>query len=361
MSLSVSPLNFDLTHEYNSLPIATDADNDSDANLKGGDDDAADNERMEASAKKRGAATNGGGETKKPRKRRSKPSKDEDKEKNEGGYESGDSYDSATFKHDDNNPPKYNIRTKLFILNERRTKKCSVSALAQKHKISRSTIYRWINAEPRLKRQSNADSQRVSLSATSSSNRTVEKKFKVEFTIKQKLEIIKECRDNPLTSTKEIAKKHGAQVRCVNQWKKDEEKLKLLVKEDKGHVKRNKNDGLYRVTSLLQHYSDEKASGSEIARKAKEVRDELLEKHKLSPFLNKTEVQALEKFTASSSWGRKLVAKWEGKGWTKKVKTEKEIAALKRKNKSLEKRNEKLKKQNEQLERENGRLKQRAD
>ncbi|KAL3799306.1 hypothetical protein HJC23_013031 [Cyclotella cryptica] len=58
-------------------------------------------ERMEALAKKRhaGGSTDGtGGGAKEPRKKRSKPDKESGGDKKAEGYESGDSYDSATFK-----------------------------------------------------------------------------------------------------------------------------------------------------------------------------------------------------------------------------------------------------------------------
>lgn len=57
-------------------------------------------ERMEALAKKRHAAGGDGvgGGSKEPRKKRSKPDQESGGEKKAEGYESGDSYDSATFK-----------------------------------------------------------------------------------------------------------------------------------------------------------------------------------------------------------------------------------------------------------------------
>lgn len=313
----------------------------------------------------------------------------------------------------------FTISQKLSILNELRTKKCSVPSLAQKHNTSRTTIYRWKKEEPRLNRlkRSNANSKRVSLSATtSSSSLSSRKTYNDEFTAEQKLEVLKECADNPMVPMKEIATRYGTHVRSVYRWRKDEERLRLLVEEDKAHMKRLPKDGLHRVKSaIVQYFSDQKVSGVEIARKAKEVRDELLGEHEISPFLNEAEFRALRDFTASSSWGRKLVRKFgwkegvtgrvieEGEGteggfdqqleqqsqmqqpmqphWNtgqpsqltlrlqqpiiqplqegpltekegKQVKLEKEILALKRKIKRLENKNEKL-------ERENGWLKRR--
>ena len=126
----------------------------------------------------------------------------------------------------------FTISQKLSILNELRTKKCSVPSLAQKHNTSRTTIYRWKKEEPRLNRlkRSNANSKRVSLSATtSSSSLSSRKTYNDEFTAEQKLEVLKECADNPMVPMKEIATRYGTHVRSVYRWRKDEERLRLLV------------------------------------------------------------------------------------------------------------------------------------
>lgn len=55
-------------------------------------------------------------------------------------------------------------------------------------------------------------------------------------------------------------------------------------------------------------------TGTVVATKARQIRDELLARHGTTPFLTDAEVRALRDFTGSTSWGRKIVQKFGWKG-----------------------------------------------
>ncbi|KAL3798666.1 hypothetical protein HJC23_004417 [Cyclotella cryptica] len=219
----------------------------------------------------------------------------------------------------------FTIAQKLSILAQLRGKqKVSVPTLAARHNTSRTTIYRWKKEEARLNRlakRSMGNCKRATLSHTgatnsnkSGSNKFSRKSYNDEFTAAEKLNVLKECHANPSTSVKEIADRFGTHPRSIYRWKKDEEKLQQLVQSDKPNVKRLAIDGLYRVKMAIEQFcwGTQSVTGTMIAAKAKEVRDELLAEHDISPFLTDGEVKALMEFTASSSWGRKLIVKL---GW----------------------------------------------
>ncbi|KAL7488020.1 hypothetical protein ACHAW6_013609 [Cyclotella cf. meneghiniana] len=214
----------------------------------------------------------------------------------------------------------FTISQKLSILAQLRGKqKLSVPTLAARHNTSRTTIYRWKKEEARLIRlaKRNGDCKRVPLANAAAAvgqrggNR---KSYNDEFTAAEKLHVLKQCRENPSASVKDVAERFGTHPRSIYRWKKDEEKLRRLVRDDKAHVKRAARDGLYRVKMAIEQCSwgTQSVTGTVIAAKAKEVRDELLAEHEISPFLTEGEIKALREFTASSSWGRKLIVKL---GW----------------------------------------------
>ena len=133
--------------------------------------------------------------------------------------------------------------------------------------------------------------------------------------------------DNP-PSVKSLADKVGANHRSIYRWKKDEAKLiRLVEQEGKGLTKRASGDPLLRIKEALKIFHTNvydnvnqgeapavSITGTSIATKARQIRDEMLAQHAISPFLSDEEVESMKKFNASTSWGRKLIHKLEWKG-----------------------------------------------
>jgi len=55
-----------------------------------------------------------------------------------------------------------------------------------------------------------------------------------------------------------------------------------------------------------------KITGRIVAEKAKQIKDEMLAQHQIEPFLSADEVKAMNEFTGSQSWGRKMCRRY---GW----------------------------------------------
>ena len=101
--------------------------------------------------------------------------------------------------------------------------------------------------------------------------------------------------------------------------------VRLVERDGKGDCKRVGGDPLFRIKEGLKvfhanNYADDAPAaakqqpltGSMLATKAKQLRDEMLAQHKQTPFLTPEEVKGMEGFGASTSWGRKLMYKF---GW----------------------------------------------
>jgi hypothetical protein len=56
----------------------------------------------------------------------------------------------------------------------------------------------------------------------------------------------------------------------------------------------------------------QKITGRIVAEKAKQIKDEMLAQHQIEPFLSADEVKAMNEFTGSQSWGRKMCRRY---GW----------------------------------------------
>ena len=193
----------------------------------------------------------------------------------------------------------------------------TVPNLAAKHNTSRTSIYRWKKDMPRLmklaKQEGKGQYKRVSLKR---------KMYNEEYTAAEKLAVVRELKSENPPSVRLLAQQYGANHRSIYRWRKDEARLiKLVELEGKGECKRAGDDPLVRVKDALQrfyhsNYQDDgeqlPLTGTTIAAKAKQARDDLLAQHAISPFLNKEEVKALTEFTASTSWGRKIAHKF---GW----------------------------------------------
>ena len=143
-----------------------------------------------------------------------------------------------------------------------------------------------------------------------------------EKTAAEKLAILKELRVPNPPSVRTLAERHGANHRSVYRWKKDEERLiKLVEEQGRGDSKRVGGDHLYRIKNAVQLFHDQNQqpggqnlpmTGTLVAAKAIEARDELLVQHEVAPFLTEEEVKAMAEFKGSTSWGRKFIQK---SGW----------------------------------------------
>ena len=209
----------------------------------------------------------------------------------------------------------------------------TIPALAAKHNTSRTSVYRWKNDEERLlnlmKQEGKGNSKRVSSSSHVTKSTTKRKSNNEEYTAAEKLAVVRQLKgDNP-PSVKSLADKVGANHRSIYRWKKDEAKLiRLVEQEGKGLTKRASGDPLLRIKEALKLFhtnvyannvnQGEKPAvsitGTSIATKARQIRDEMLAQHAISPFLSDEEVESMKKFNASTSWGRKLIHKFEWKG-----------------------------------------------
>ncbi len=124
-----------------------------------------------------------------------------------------------------------------------------------------------------------------------------------------------------------MASKIGVNYRALYRWKKDEQKLIQLVEQDgEGDRKRLINDPMGRVKEALKlFYMSQReqqqqqtknvvvvvvVTGPILSLKAKQIRDEMLAQHEISPYLSESELKGMKEFTGSASWGRKLLHKF---------------------------------------------------
>jgi AcrR family transcriptional regulator len=178
-----------------------------------------------------------------------------------------------------------------------------------------------------------------------------------EYTAAEKLAIVRELAVDASTSSsvaatgasvssrlpptvRALADRVGANHRSVYRWKKDEARLTKLVEEEgRGTCKRDLNDPMSRLKDALRafhavqygdiddpsrrapHHVGQRTpppslTGTIVATKALQIRDDLLARHGEDPFLSDAEVRALADFTGSASWGRKIVQKFGWRGGT---------------------------------------------
>ena len=222
----------------------------------------------------------------------------------------------------------FTIAQKLAILKELEgPNPPKIPALAAKHNTSRTSIYRWKNDEARLnvllRRDGKGSSKRVS--KDDDEFKVKRKSYNEEYTAAEKLAVVRELKKEGGPSVKDLADKVGANHRSVYRWKRDEERLaKLVEQEGKGDCKRSGGDPLHRVKEALKAFhahhvasvaagaTTQALTGTIIAVKAKQIKDDMLAQNNVTPFLSEEEVKAMTDFTASTSWGRKIVQKY---GW----------------------------------------------
>ena len=245
----------------------------------------------------------------------------------------------------------FTILERLEILSELKQtgpNAISVPALAAKHRTSRTSIYRWKKDLPRLlklskKSDDTKHKKRVPIKKTKGNRKST---YNEEFSASQKLMAIRELSTSSSSasggngvgidggsapappSVRAVAAKIGANYRSLYRWKKDEQKLiQLVEQEGKGNCKRLVRDPMGRVKSALklfyesqqQQQQHQRASddgnvngvppltGTLLALKGKQIRDEMLAQHEITPFLSEMELKGMREFTGSASWGRKVL------------------------------------------------------
>lgn len=244
----------------------------------------------------------------------------------------------------------FTILERLEILSELKQtgpNAISVPALAAKHRTSRTSIYRWKKDLPRLlklskKSDDTKHKKRVPIKKTKGNRKST---YNEEFSASQKLMAIRELSTSSSSasggngvgidggsapappSVRAVAAKIGANYRSLYRWKKDEQKLiQLVEQEGKGNCKRLVRDPMGRVKGALklfyesqQQQQHQRASddgnvngvppltGTLLALKGKQIRDEMLAQHEITPFLSEMELKGMREFTGSASWGRKVL------------------------------------------------------
>ena len=218
----------------------------------------------------------------------------------------------------------FTITQKIDILDELKgSNPPTVPDLAAKHNTSRTSIYRWKKDLPRLmklaKKEGKGQYKRVG---------SKRKMYNDEYTAAEKLAVVRELKGEGAPSVRTLAERLSTNHRSIYRWKKDEARLiKLVEQEGKGNAKRIGDDPLLRVKEALKvfHasvYGGEGGqpatpgtvplTGTVLATKAKQIRDEMLAQHEITPFLTEDEVKGMKEFTSSTSWGRKILVKC---GW----------------------------------------------
>lgn len=246
--------------------------------------------------------------------------------------------------------------------------KATVTKLAAQYNISRQSIYRWKKEMPQLMEQAREQQMQGGdvagdIAALASRKRgheetlltgpseglsasevnaiaavqgggggSAKKPTGEEYTSQQKLDMVRQLKANSKDGNKlrvrQFAAANGVNYRTLYRWIKSEDRLIELVEgEGMGNFKRTKFDGhLDRIKDALKVFvahstkeeegggekSSKKITGRIIAEKAKQIKDEMLAQHASEPFLSADEVKAMQEFTGSQSWGRKMCRRF---GW----------------------------------------------
>jgi len=144
------------------------------------------------------------------------------------------------------------------------------------------------------------------------------KKVAKYFSLQEKLDILQEIKRGDRTQA-EIVAAHQTSKSSVLRWKKMEEKMREEVDEGKrGKLKRtNLNDGLKRIKKAVLFFCDLNRAlpkdlqvpitEGAISTRSLLIKDRLLEKNAIDPFLTDKEKFEITKFTASRAWAGKLV------------------------------------------------------
>mmetsp|Transcript_4062 Transcript_4062/g.6259 ORF Transcript_4062/g.6259 Transcript_4062/m.6259 type:complete len:621 (-) Transcript_4062:82-1944(-) len=156
-----------------------------------------------------------------------------------------------------------------------------------------------------------AEAYDTKLSAVNKSQPT---KDRTEFTAEQKLEILAELDSEQPPSIQALIQKWGVSKSSLHRWKQPakRERLQEMVGGNQSKLKRDMNDKFGKLKAELRRFCKDNATKPEdeqfeinspfIQVKAREIRDTLLSRHNVEPFLEEKEVDGLKHFQGSKSW-----------------------------------------------------------
>ena len=139
-------------------------------------------------------------------------------------------------------------------------------------------------------------------------------KDRTEFTAEQKLQILAELDCDQPPSIQALIQKWGVSKSSLHRWKQPakRERLQEMVGGSQAKLKRDMNDKFGKLKAELKRFCKENATKPEaeqfeinspfIQVKAREIRDDLLSRHRIDPFLEEKEVDGLKHFQGSKSW-----------------------------------------------------------
>jgi len=156
-----------------------------------------------------------------------------------------------------------------------------------------------------------AEGYDTKLSAVNKSQPT---KDRTEFTAEQKLEILAELDSEQPPSIQALIQKWGVSKSSLHRWKQPakRERLQEMVGGNQSKLKRDMNDKFGKLKAELRRFCKDNATKPEdeqfeinspfIQVKSREIRDNLLSRHSVEPFLEEKEVDGLKHFQGSKSW-----------------------------------------------------------
>jgi transposase-like protein len=139
-------------------------------------------------------------------------------------------------------------------------------------------------------------------------------KDRTEFTAEQKLQILAELDSEQPPSIQALIQKWGVSKSSLHRWKQPQkrERLQEMVGGAQSKLKRDMNDKFGKLKAELRRFCKENATKPEaeqfeinspfIQVKSREIRDDLMRRHNVEPFLEEKEVDALKHFQGSKSW-----------------------------------------------------------
>jgi len=141
-------------------------------------------------------------------------------------------------------------------------------------------------------------------------------KDRTEFTAEQKLQILAELDSEQPPSIQALIQKWGVSKSSLHRWKQPAKRERLQemvgVGGAQSKLKRDMNDKYGKLKAELRRFCKVNATKPEaeqfeinspfIQVKSREIRDDLMRRHNVEPFLEEKEVDALKHFQGSKSW-----------------------------------------------------------
>ena len=134
-----------------------------------------------------------------------------------------------------------------------------------------------------------------------------------------KMRVVSEVEQPGYGSLTDIAKHYGVAEQTVRDWVKNKDKIQQAVIR-RGNLKANPVDYLKHVTQELLKFMDERSSSEQqqqqpltarmIAAKGEEIKNKILTEDARNPFLSENERAYTKKFSASLSWGKKILRQY---------------------------------------------------